>query len=99
MAEYVERSEPAWLSAKVDQRIAFMLEKTGGNFPPEAILATPLTEPEDGQDFDKWDRSCDNCGRYVPEGEPFHSGTCVRFIEAGNRALISFGACDTCWED
>lgn len=93
--------EPAWLSAKIDQRIAFMLDKSGGQFPEGAVIATPLAEPAEGsskEEQERWERSCDHCGIYVPEGESFFTGQSVRILRSGHQALIFFGICKNCKE-
>lgn len=93
------QDEPPWLTAKVDQRLALMVEKTGGKFPEGALVAMPLTEPDDGasqEEIERWDRSCDNCGKFIPLGELLYTGSLMRELESGQRVLINFGACATC---
>lgn len=95
------QAEPAWLSAKVDQRIAFMLDKSGGWFPEGAVIATPLVEPEENatkEEVDRYERTCDNCGAFVPEGTLFFTGTSSRTLASGHQVLVFFGACDQCAE-
>lgn len=94
MAE--ELKEPSWLTARADQRLALMLEKAGDNFPHGALVTTPLTEPEPGGDFERWDRSCDNCGKYVAEGELLWTGSVFRVTPKGSQVIINFGACADC---
>ena len=94
MAE--ELREPAWLTAKADQRLAMMIDATGDNFPQDAIVTTPLTEPEPGQEWEQWDRGCDNCGVYVPEGQLLWTGHVLRITPKGSRVIINFGACAAC---
>lgn len=95
-----KKKEPVWLSVRVDQRIAFMLERTGGEFPPGALIATLLTEPPEGaskEEIDRWDRTCDNCGKYVPKGQTLYTGSCDRTLPSGHQVIINFGACSECF--
>lgn len=98
---------PPWLSAKVDQRLALMMESTGG---PEAfrqffgnhkgVIFTPLTEPDidaTKEQMEVWDRACDNCGRYCPPGTDFYTGH-VTAKHQGLTILMGFGACPECQE-
>ena len=91
---------PAWLRAKIDQRLALMAEVTGGpeNFTGMEIVAMTLTEPgEDCTDaeFTRWERTCDSCGNYCPPAEPFYSGQ--RMEPWGpTKVLIIWGECHPC---
>lgn len=64
-------TEPAWLTAKVDQRLALMADMI---WQPDVLtgyvaVVTTLTEPAEGcgpHEYAQWDKSCDNCGKYCP---------------------------------
>lgn len=88
---------PAWLAAKVDQLIA----RVEHQIPPEAyagaLVMLPLAEPEPGVDFDRWDRTCDNCGTYVP-GDGFFSISSQRHLSNGTPVIITAGTCRRCKE-
>jgi hypothetical protein len=92
---------PTWLDAAIDQRLAFMAKETGLTkdspiLEPKTMIATPLTEPEPGQDYDEWDRQCDNCKTVVPEGEPLFAGRSLREFANGQPVTVTFGMCGTC---
>lgn len=97
---------PAWLSAAVDQRLALMMDTTGGvetfraYFEGKGMVLTPLTEPEEGateEEHARWDRSCDNCGHYCKPGEDFYTGH-VHAVQEPITIMISFGVCPACKE-
>lgn len=103
MAE--REKEPPWLSAAVDQRIAFMRDKMGELGwamirKQLALLMTPLTEPDEGsspEEIARWERTCDNCGAFVPDGELFYTGQLVREFH-GEQVILIFGVCPVCKE-
>lgn len=94
--------EPAWLVAKIDQRLAFMKEMTGGIeglalAAGARILMTFLTEPESESPahYAHWEKSCDNCGKFqyfdtIP-------GSAVRQVGAIT-VVFAFGMCKPCSE-
>jgi hypothetical protein len=95
---------PAWVVAKVDQRLALMadmLSRFGNPAPALAeygLMMTPLSEPDEGATPDEykiWDRSCDNCGRYCP-GD-FFTGSVTR-TKWGTQIVFTFGTCPECKE-
>ena len=94
---------PAWLSAAVDQRIAFMKHMMGGSLPQgQQIIMTTLTEPSAGEnatkaDFERWERTCDHCGRYCRPLEDFYTGHSDETVD-GQRVMITFGCCPECKE-
>jgi len=91
--------EPAWLTAKIDQRIAMMKDVLGPaveGFADYNVVMTPLTEPPEGASevaVAMWDGSCDNCGRFCPT--LLWTGKSEREV-AGVRVVITFGACPQC---
>lgn len=100
MAERVDI--PAWLDAAVDQRLAWAKVRIAQIPAPmlkAAVIETPLKEPPPGTDVARWDRTCDNCGRFVPpsdgEGELFYTGSMVRDV-SGVPVVICFGTCKDC---
>jgi hypothetical protein len=97
------KAEPAWLLAKVDQRLALMKDKLDS---PEGRLAlsvmdvvlTPLVEPPEGstkEQFERWDRTCDNCGKYCPT--TLFTGHVIRQF-MGTKVNMMFGVCPECKE-
>ena len=97
-----EQREPAWLVAKVDQRLALMQQATGGpglfELDDKTVVLLTLTEPGPGAtpaDFERWDKTCDNCGHYCPSS--LYTGHVTR--EWGKiQAIITFGVCPSCKE-
>ena len=99
MTHHVEREAP-WLQAKVDQRLALMKTMLGTTGTVKmmgpTVVMSPLTEPPENAtnaEFEKWDTSCDNCGRHDPIG--FQCGHVQRQWE-GLNVLITVGVCDNC---
>jgi hypothetical protein len=93
---------PAWLTAKVDQRLALM-EEMAGELPSLAndktLIMTPLTEPREGAtqaEFEIWNRTCDNCGKDCT-GLDFYTGHMVRLWK-GAKLMFTFGVCTECRE-
>jgi hypothetical protein len=92
--------EPAWLLAKVDQRLALMREKLGDEgitlLGLADVVITPLTEPPENatqQQIATWDKSCDNCGRLCPTR--LVTGQVVRMLDK-IQVTFFFGACPRC---
>jgi hypothetical protein len=90
---------PAWLDAKVDQRLAMVdqaMPVVGLAGP--SLIVTPLAEPPEGatrRDYDRWERTCDCCGKYCPyPKENFYTGHVQRTSKAGLPVIISFGICE-----
>lgn len=89
---------PAWLAAKVDQRMALVNEHV--KIPANAgvpLVVTPLTEvPDDAPARlrKQWDRTCDACGKYCPyPREDFYTGHVQRRADAGVLVVIFYGVC------
>lgn len=62
------------------------------------IVVTFLNEPADSatpEEREKWERTCDNCGRYCPDDEQFYSAMALRPLLNG-RVEITFGSCLGC---
>jgi len=97
----IEEPTPPWLTAKIDQRVALMLDTLGpavSGFDEYTVVMTPLTEPEEDAtpaEIQRWERACDNCGRYCHVGENFFTGHLVRDVE-GHQVIFMFGACPEC---
>jgi hypothetical protein len=90
-------SEPAWLTARVDQRLALMSDSALDAASANLVL-TPLTEPDEDASpavRQRWDRTCDNCRRYCPDDEPFFTGNLVRTWR-GTPVIVVFGVCPDC---
>jgi hypothetical protein len=105
----VSRGEPAWLTAKVDQRLAFMAEQFGATGTTDqmieaflkaqpTVVFTPLTEPPENAtpvQFAQWDHTCDNCGKLCPH--QLYTGSVTR-EKWGTQVIFMFGACAECKE-
>lgn len=90
--------KPAWLTAAVDQKLAYLEEKL-----PEGmwdlgqdLILCPLKEPpsDDPEDVDLWERQCDNCGRDC-RGFDFYTGH-VQMEVRGTKLVFMYGACSLC---
>jgi len=91
-------TEPAWVTFLADQRLARILYALGGHLPPPdqyEVVMNPLTEPDEDTDWERWERTCDNCGTFCPEGEDFYAGVTSREHE-GQQVIFTFGACAAC---
>lgn len=97
---------PAWVTAMVDQRIALMIEKGALDQAREAgsnLVFSFLNEGDhemSKEELDHWERTCDHCGRYIPEDAPdgpdgFYTGHLTRTVE-GIQIILAFGVCGTC---
>lgn len=91
--------EPAWLTDKVNQLIERMKAEGASAEIFEAaglpMVMTFLTEPEEGAspiDFERWEMTCDNCGKVSNQLRP----GAVRRIAFGIRLEITFGVCSEC---
>lgn len=101
--QYTNLPVPPWLQSQVDQLQA----RVRSQFPPgiplsvvfgNAIVTMPLTEPAEGsskKQMQRWEFTCDNCGRYCPDPIPFHTGTLAQQWD-GVQVLIFYGACSRC---
>jgi len=93
--------EPAWLTAKVDARIAEI--RKGGAFDlAESVQPIVMTFLDEGsphmtdEERERWERTCDNCERYCPEGGmAFYTGHVLR-MEEGRQVILAYGVCDDC---
>jgi hypothetical protein len=94
--------EEDWMIAKVDQRIALM--KEAGAFDiasgEQPLIFSFLDEGDHemtSAELARWERTCDRCGKYVPDigTETFYTGHIVRTIE-GRQVILAFGICGTC---
>lgn len=96
---------PAWFTSKVDQRLAMVEEslKTTGAEPAINVVMTPLAEPPEHAskaEHDRWDRTCDGCGAYVPHTEHFYTGHHEAKTRKGTPVVVIFGVCESCnWDD
>jgi hypothetical protein len=93
--------EPSWLLAKIDQRVAMFADKVPADVVTSyGVVLTPLTEPDDGatrEEVLRWDRTCDNCGAFVPRGRTFYTGHAGRMLH-GVQVVITYGACPGCMQ-
>lgn len=91
---------PSWLTAALDQRLAQMDTATGGALPLMQfdMVLMPLTEPEEDAtpaERERWEFTCDNCGKYAPS--TMLSGD-ITVVHRGMTMAITLGACPECWE-
>jgi hypothetical protein len=96
-----EQQLAPWLTARVDQRLALVRQAVGAAPAAErpTIVMTPLTEPPEGGDdatYQRWDRSCDSCGKWCPIGD-FYTGHVMRTV-GEVQVFITFGVCPECKE-
>ena len=62
------------------------------------IVMTYLSEPDHEptrEELDRWERTCDRCGTYVPDDGEFYTGSVLRVIE-GRQVMFTFGVCAPC---
>jgi hypothetical protein len=96
MSEPSMMREPAWVTALADQRVAEIAARTTpALLATYAVVLSPLVDMPDGADVDRWERTCDNCGTFVPEGPTFNAGMVQREAH-GKQVILSYGACDPC---
>lgn len=95
--------EPAWFINLIDQRLALIEHALGGRTSGYAIIVNPLTEPPESatpEEREKWERTCDRCGKYTPPHVlKFHSGTRMTELRDGTQVVIMFGFCSDCLAD
>lgn len=100
--------EAPWLSAKVDQRVALMVEHGALDIAREngTLFVMSLLDEGDeemtSEELERWERTCDNCGRYIPPGATpgengFYTGYTTRTVE-DVQIMLAFGVCGTCKE-
>ena len=101
--------EAPWLQAKVDQRIEFMVRHGALDIAREngtRFVTSYLDEGEEEmtkEERERWERTCDSCGRYVPpepgadreDYDNFYTGYTARTVE-DVKIMLAFGVCGTC---
>lgn len=96
--------EAPWLTAKVDQRVEFMIQngalalaQQNGSFFIMSFLDEGKEDMTD-EERERWERTCDNCGKYAdPRNEEFYTGYTARTID-DVQIVLAFGICGTCKE-
>lgn len=100
-----EHEIPTWLIAASDQRAA-KIGQTLGDMPEHMmelaagmVIESFLTEPtaETDEELERWNRSCDNCGKLCGESE-MATATITRLIQDRFRVSLTVGACRSCWD-
>lgn len=92
---------PPWLRAMVDQRLALMSEMMDPDLVKDAgpsVVMTPLTEPGEGatqEELERWDRTCDRCGKDCTENHLFYTGNLTEDWQ-GIQVIFTFGVCHKC---
>lgn len=91
--------EPAWLTAAADQRLALADESVGSTafIKGLTVIMMTLTDPADEspEAFARWDKSCDNCGKYLPD---LLVNAHIERSLYDKPVVIVLGACADCWE-
>lgn len=100
MTRELWENKPVWLTARLDQRLAMIEDKVFDIARAHGIhiIMTPLSEEPPGcseKEAKRWNRTCDNCKVYVPDGPGFYTGQAEarkhKFL-----VLIPFGCCAAC---
>ena len=104
--------EAPWLQAKTDERVELMVKAGALNVARESGTAFLMSLLDEGsedmteEEQEQWERTCDNCGRYIPpETNPgvggyyaeFYTGYTTREVD-GVQIMLAFGVCGTCKE-
>lgn len=89
---------PAWLTSKVDQRLQLLEHRAAADIASvqPTLVLTPLTEPPAGAspvEYDRWDRTCDCCGKHCPHPVDFYTGQVQRQLKSGVLVIMTFGVC------
>ena len=92
--------EPAWLTAKVDQKIALVKVPmlNAARATQAGFVMTFLDEGHahmTDEEREQWERTCDRCHTYVPDDGEFYTGHVVRDVE-GQQVVMAFGVCGPC---
>jgi len=88
---------PAWLTSKIDQRLALM-EQAGVfdvGLEDYSMILTPLSDPNPLESVTEWDRTCDRCGTFVEDEGEFWTGQ-VTTRHKGHHVTITYGVCGPC---
>lgn len=91
----MQMNEPAWLTAKIDQRVALVEQELArGRHSSANVVFVMLTEPPDDseQEAARWERTCDNCGKDCTDSD-FYTGHVIRELRDGRKVFIGFGVC------
>jgi hypothetical protein len=97
----MEEFSPPWLVAKVDQRLELMIQHGALAIARESgapMIMTFLDEGSPGmseEERERWERTCDRCGEYIPDDGEFYTGHMNRTIE-GIQIFMAFGVCGSC---
>ena len=96
-----EEYSPTWLVEKVEQRIDLITSQGALAFAKESGAPFIMTFLDEGdpemtdEERERWERTCDNCGRYVPDEGEFYTGHIARIVE-DVQIMIAFGVCGIC---
>jgi hypothetical protein len=96
---------PAWLIAKIDQRLALLdetklpqsLQSDVWNQAAVTAIVMALEEPDEDATPEQraaWERQCDNCGTDCSTTD-FYTGH-IQKVKGTVTVLITFGVCPTC---
>jgi|KBSMisStandDraft_5_1062788.scaffolds.fasta_scaffold25890_7 hypothetical protein len=97
--------EAPWLKNMTDQRVELMVKEGAIDIARESSTLFIMSLLDEGdedmteEEQELWERTCDNCGRYIApdsaSGEDYYTGYTVRNIE-DIQILLAFGVCGTC---
>lgn len=91
--------QPAWFTTKLEERLAlFEPAIRGGAAADFGVVMTTLTEADESataEQREQWERTCDNCGEFRADGEPFFTGSITLMIH-GVQVIVTFGTCEVC---
>jgi hypothetical protein len=62
------------------------------------LVIVQLGRPEENatrEEQDRWELSCDRCGRYCPPPTDFHTGG-ITLVRHKRKIMVTFGLCDDC---
>lgn len=94
---------PAKLVAMIDQRVAFIKEQTKDvGFGLANTIVSALTEPDENAsdlDYERWERTCDMCGTYVPPEASFYNGAVLRPLRMDVDLTLFYSVCPVCARD
>ena len=96
-----EEYSPPWLVEKVEKRINLIVSQGAVVYAKKSGAPFIMTFLDEGdpemtdEERERWERTCDNCGRYIPEDGEFYTGHMARIVD-DVQIMIAFGVCGIC---
>lgn len=96
-----EEFSPPWLVEMVENRLTLMVQHGALELARESGAPFVMTFLDEGEpemtdeERERWERTCDHCGTYIPDDGEFYTGHFKRVID-GIQVLMAFGICGTC---